>query len=250
MRILVLFVSWLLLAGAARAADPAALCETAIASAEYTGHLPARMLNAIALVESGHFDETAKTVRPWPWTINAEGEGHYFASKADAIGAVRALQIRGVRSIDVGCLQVNLMHHPAAFGSLDEAFDPSVNAAYAAQFLNRLHAPGDDWAHAIGAYHSATPALGDAYRTMVLARWSGPHPIFASAALPGVYRAFQPTAAVYASFSPASRVYGAFAPVGATTQPVRSPPHLLLASAKPLHIPGPNARLGSPSSAP
>lgn len=211
MRFRTLIVPLLLLAGVARAADPAALCETSIASAEYAGHLPPRILSAIAMVESGRFDETAKAVRPWPWTINAEGEGHYFASKGDAIGAVRALQMRGVRSIDVGCLQVNLRHHPDAFGSLDEAFEPSVNAAYAAQFLNRLHAPGDNWSRAIGAYHSGTLALGDAYRALVMLRWNGPNVRFASAVRPAVYRAFQPTEAVYGSFARVGQAYGAFA---------------------------------------
>jgi hypothetical protein len=250
MRVLTLIVPLLLLAGIARAAEPSALCETAIASAEYAGHLPPRILSAIAMVESGRFDETSKAVRPWPWTINAEGEGHYFTSKGDAIGAVRALQMRGVRSIDVGCLQVNLMHHPDAFGSLDEAFEPTVNAAYAAQFLNRLHAPSDDWSHAIGAYHSATPALGDAYRALVMLRWNGPHPTFAAVPQPSVYHAFQPAAAVYGSFAPASLVYGAFAAAGASRPPARYPPRMLLASAQPPHIPGPNGRPGSPPSLP
>ena len=37
-------------------------------------------------------------------------------SKADAIRAVQALQSRGViASIDVGCMQVNLVHHRQAF---------------------------------------------------------------------------------------------------------------------------------------
>jgi hypothetical protein len=213
MRALPLILSWLLLTGAARAADPSALCETAIASAEYAGHLPPRLLGAIAMVESGRFDETAKAVRPWPWTTNAEGEGHFYPSKADAIGAVRALQMRGVQSIDVGCMQVNLMFHPDAFGSLDEAFEPSINAAYAARFLNRLHAPGDDWAKAIGAYHSETAALGDAYRVLVMLRWNGPSLTFAAKTQPAAYRAFLPVSAVYGAFAQSGRAYGAFAGV-------------------------------------
>ena len=45
-------------------------------------------------------------------------------TRQQAVAAVQALQARGVRSIDVGCLQVNLMYHPIAFASLDDAFDP------------------------------------------------------------------------------------------------------------------------------
>ena len=92
-------------------------------------------------------------------------------SSAQAVAAVKALRARGVRSIDVGCLQVNLMYHPDAFATIEDAFDPRMNAAYATRFLNALYADGRDWAHAIAAYHSETPALGDAYRVLVMARW-------------------------------------------------------------------------------
>ena len=122
---------------------------------------------------------------------------------------MRALQARGVRSIDVGCLQVNLMYHPAAFASLDEAFDPRINAAYAARFLNTLYAERRDWAHAIAAYHSETPALGDAYRVLVMARWqrrrAGRAPVTAHIAISARQRS------VYGAFARRSRVYGAFA---------------------------------------
>jgi Transglycosylase SLT domain len=211
MRALALALPCLFSAGLALAADDSTQCETAISAAEYTGNLPPRMMLAIAKVESGRYDEAAKTVRPWPWTINVEGEGHYYASKADAIGAVRAFQMRGVKSIDVGCMQVNLMYHPTAFSSLDEAFEPSANTAYAAKFLNRLHAPGDDWAKAIGAYHSETPSLGDPYRAMVMQRWNGPNLTFASKVQPVAYRAFKPATSAYRDFAQVSRAYGSFA---------------------------------------
>ena len=111
--------------------DPSVYCDSAIVSAERTIRLPARLLGAIAEVESGRPTDKG-VIRPWPWTINAEGRGQFFATKLEAIAAVRALQASGVRSIDVGCMQVNLMHHPTAFATLDEAFDPPANALYAA----------------------------------------------------------------------------------------------------------------------
>ena len=89
--------------------------------------------------------------------------------------------------------------------------NPATNAVYAARFLNRLHASGDDWSRAIGAYHSETLALGDAYRVMVMLRWNGPNVRFASAVQPAAYQAFQPAEAVYGSFASAGQAYGAFA---------------------------------------
>jgi hypothetical protein len=202
-------------------ADPATLCEAAVTTSEYVNHLPPRMLGAIALTESGRLDAASGHVRPWPWTINAEGEGRFFDTKDAAIAAVKALQDRGVQSIDVGCLQVNLMYHPAAFASLDAAFDPRSNATYAAHFLNALYAASKDWPTAIAAYHSETPALGDAYRVLVMARWQNAdrHTLFTGAVTYGDFaesrKAYGDQAdpsRTYGSFAPRSQVYGAFAP--------------------------------------
>jgi hypothetical protein len=155
----------------AQDAVPFAQCEAAIATAERDAALPPGLLGAIGRVETGRFDPTRGRVRPWPWSINVEGADQVFPTKEAAIEAVADLLARGVRSIDVGCLQVNLLYHPNAFASLDEAFDPDRNAAYAARFLRDLFAERQDWAAAAAAYHSRTPELGSAYRQRVLATW-------------------------------------------------------------------------------
>ncbi len=203
---------------AAARASPAmprspALCASAITTAEASLRLPPQLLLAIAEVESGRPDPSTGRLQPWPWTINAEGVGAFFASKAEAIAAVRTLQARGVRSIDVGCMQVNLMFHPVAFASLDEAFDPRVNARYAAHFLNELHAGSRDWSGAIGAYHSQTRALGDDYRRRVLALWKDPSADW-HLGLAVAYRDFAQRGDVYADFAPRSTAYGAFTSTG------------------------------------
>ena len=195
---------------AAVAADPAVVCETAVTSAEFSANLPPRLLHAISLTESGRIDPKTGAVRAWPWTINAEGEGRFFETRDDAIAAVRALQARGVQSIDVGCNQVNLMFHPHAFASLEEAFDPRGNSAYAARFLNALYAESRDWQRAIAAYHSETPALGDAYRVLVMARWHDPDLRDASPARATAYQDFARGGQAYGAFTASGRVYGAF----------------------------------------
>src|ERR1700722_10873312 len=121
------------------ASSPGTLCRPAIAAAEQASAIPPQLLAAIGRVESGRRDPASGVMAPWPWTINAEGQGSFFDTKAQVIAAVQALQARGVQSIDVGCMQVNMMHHPHAFANLDQAFDPTANAAYAARFLNDLH---------------------------------------------------------------------------------------------------------------
>jgi hypothetical protein len=198
------------------ALNPSAFCETAIVGAETTAHLPPRLLGAIASVESGRLDDRG-AVRPWPWTINAEGRGQFFATKVDAIAAVRGLQASGVRSIDVGCMQVNLMYHPNAFASLDDAFDPTANAQYAARFLNTLYGVSGSWVQATAAYHSETPAIGADYQHRVMARWQMPNMNAVSTA----YGMFGPTGTRYADFAPANQAYGDFSSRAATQLPAR-----------------------------
>ena len=189
---------------------PSSLCAAAIAAAEWSGRLPEGMLTAIAQVESGRPDPDTGRLNPWPWTINAAGVGQFFATKAQAIAAVQALQADGIRSIDVGCLQVNRMFHPEACASLQQAFDPQANAAYAVHFLNALYADSHDWKQAIAAYHSSTAVLGDDYRRRVMALWHDPDLAGWGLGLAVAYRDFPPQRQIYGDFAPASQVYGAF----------------------------------------
>lgn len=151
--------------------SPGEQCRAAIAAAERGHGIPPQLLAAIGRVESGRRDPGTGLWGAWPWTINAEGQGSYFDSKTEAIRAVEALRARGVRSIDVGCMQVNLMHHPAAFPNLDMAFEPAVNADYAARFLIQLHDQTGDWTEATADYHSANPSEGGPYAAKVTSVW-------------------------------------------------------------------------------
>src|SRR3546814_544611 len=121
------------------------LCKQATARAEAARDLPPHLLIAIARTESGRWHAASSETLAWPWTVMAEGKGRFLPSKAAAIEEVRRLQARGIRNIDVGCLQVNLHYHPDAFASLETAFDPEANAAYAADFLVRLREEARSW---------------------------------------------------------------------------------------------------------
>jgi hypothetical protein len=164
-------------AGVVRPASPpqpasdAAACLPGILAAEHRYALPPKLLQTIGVVESGRIDPATGRVTPWPWTIDVGGNGQVFATKQAAIDAVRALQGKGVASIDVGCLQINLMHHPHAFASLDEAFDPAANTQYGAHFLSALYRETGNWPLAAAAYHSRTEEQGVPYETRVMAIW-------------------------------------------------------------------------------
>jgi hypothetical protein len=152
-------------------AGEAALCASAIRAAEAEGPVPAGLLGAVALSESGRYDPALRRVVPWPWTVNSQGEGRYFATKTEAVAFVEQLRRAGRRNIDVGCMQVNLLHHPDAFATLEEAFDPATNVAYGGDFLTRLRQDSPSWARAVERYHTADAERGRAYRERVYARW-------------------------------------------------------------------------------
>jgi hypothetical protein len=94
--------------------EGAKLCTKQLPQYEKQNGIPAHLLSAIAATESGRYHQDLKIRIPWPWTINAAGRGYYFESKQEAIAAVKKLRKQGVQSIDVGCMQVNLHHHPGS----------------------------------------------------------------------------------------------------------------------------------------
>lgn len=145
-------------------------CFQLLEKAERLYNIPPHLLQAIALTESGRSLRNSHFI-PWPWTINVNGKGYFFRSKEEAIQATRRFQNQGIRSIDVGCMQINLHHHPHAFASLEDAFDPAINIRYGAQFLRRLKAQKGGWHLAIAHYHSSNPVHYEAYRQRVLKQW-------------------------------------------------------------------------------
>jgi hypothetical protein len=162
-------------AAQAQVVDPliegAKLCTRHLQHYEREYGIPAHLLSAIASTESGRYHEGLKIKLPWPWTINAEGKGYFFNTKEEAMAAAHSLQARGVVSMDVGCMQVNLYHHPDAFASLSQAFDPENNIAYSASFLRSLYQEEGSWKKAASDYHSKTPQLGNKYIGLVYDSW-------------------------------------------------------------------------------
>ena len=151
--------------------ETGAVCRAPIATTERAGRLPGSLLGALSLVESGRWHPDLKESFAWPWTVTSGKTTHYFADKAAAVAQVRRMQSRGIRNIDVGCMQINLGYHGDAFASLEDALDPEQNVAYAARFLSQLHNQTRSWIRSIERYHSGTPALGHAYRERVQKLW-------------------------------------------------------------------------------
>ena len=162
------------------ALDRTDVCIDQILKAQARHGIPDNLLLAIGLQEAGRRHKGRTTV--WPFAVNAAGEGRMFETKDAAQDWVRDRQAAGVRSIDVGCMQINLRWHPKAFGSLDDGFDPARNVDYAARFLKRLRTETGSWRGAAGAYHSRDPVYRSAYLNRLdgnISRANAQHDAFA-----------------------------------------------------------------------
>ena len=161
------------LAFSAPAAATTDVCRAYTLAAEQRSGIPDGLLGAIALAETGRWNEAAGESRAWPWTVMARGKGTYHPSKHAALAHVAQLRAEGVTNIDVGCMQVNLGYHGHRFASVADAIDPARNVAYAAQFLIEKHAQAESWIEAASHYHSMTPHLAARYRAKVERLWAG-----------------------------------------------------------------------------
>ena len=189
-------------------------CEDLARAAESRYGVPPGLLQAVALTESGRYDSELGRAVSWPWAIASGNEYSAFApDKLSALSTVQQLQREGRRNIDVGCMQINLLHHPDAFPTLESAFDPASNVDYGARFLTALWRETGSWEDAVARYHSANSGLGQTYRDQVLQRWHrlplGPAPSpITDAALPVLVRPRPPgtPGSVFAWLAPSVRL--------------------------------------------
>jgi soluble lytic murein transglycosylase-like protein len=136
-------------------------CTDEIVPAARRHGVPESVALTVARVESGGN----------PLAMNIEGWPVWAHSPDAAVNAVRKLRAAGVVSIDVGCMQISLKHHPAAFARLEDAFDPRANVDYGIRFLKQLHTRTGSWGKAIASYHSSDPKRQGIYLRSVLTKF-------------------------------------------------------------------------------
>lgn len=152
--------------------DNTTVCMDATQKMEKQYQIKKHLLTTISSVETGRWNEKLKQNTAWPWTINAQGKGRFFATKEEAVKEVKRLQASGVKSIDVGCMQINLAYHGKEFKSIEEAFEPEKNVEYAAKFLTSLYeSRGNDWIKAAMAYHSSVPTKALIYKKKIVSAY-------------------------------------------------------------------------------
>jgi len=134
--------------------------------------VPPKVLYAVALTETGRQIDGTGNVRPWPWALNVQGRGFFYASRQEAWGALRRFLEQGKQSIDIGLMQVNWRYHETKLVDPWVALDPYYNLRVAAGILRRCYEADQDWWSGVGCYHS--PGNGEratAYRRRVEKHW-------------------------------------------------------------------------------
>ena len=147
------------------------MCRAALVAAETRYGIPSGLLQAIGIVESGRRNDTTGARLPWPWTINAEGKSHFFDTKRRLSHGCGKLKLEACARSTLAARRSTSCTIPLHLCPW-RAFDPAVNADYAARFLKGLRdtAAGGNWMTAVGYYHSQTPQLAEVYRQQVQAR--------------------------------------------------------------------------------
>lgn len=112
--------------------------------------VPADILYAIALIESGR--RYQGEFRPWPWALNIEGQSVFCESQQDAIHRV-SQAILHEQSVDIGLMQVNWRWHRQRFSTVDESLVPIKNLSAGASILQEQFEQTNDWWQAVGRYH-------------------------------------------------------------------------------------------------
>jgi hypothetical protein len=137
------------------------VCDAAAQQAAEKTGVPLDVLKAITRTETGLSIDGV--IQSWPWTVNMQGRGFWFQTKSEALAYVFEQFKKGARSFDIGCFQINYRWHGASFVSIEDMFDPTSNAIYAAFFLKSLHVESGDWTIAAGAFHSRNSVRADRY---------------------------------------------------------------------------------------
>ena len=125
-----------------------AICEREIIRAAELHSVPISILYAIGLNESGRKGEMT------PHALNIAGKSSFPASLDEGLKQIASSQLKGIKLIDVGCMQINIYYHSKKFKNLESMFDARMNVEYAANFIRTLKQQTGTWTRAVARYHA------------------------------------------------------------------------------------------------
>src|SRR5262249_54411530 len=116
MLVAALFISSVTAAGAGTDRTPS--CEREMARAAQRHGIPLGVLYAVGLTETGRRGALH------PYALGAEGRTVFAKNLDDAMATFEAMRHRGVKLIDLGCMQINHYYHGDKFDSVRAMFEP------------------------------------------------------------------------------------------------------------------------------
>lgn len=125
-----------------------AICEAEILRAADRYGIPAGILYAVGLTETGRKGSLHA------WSLNIEGRAVLARSQQEAIAEFRKARESGAKLIDLGCMQINHHYHGEKFPSVSDMLTPRRNVDYAARFLAELKQRHGSWSMAVARYHA------------------------------------------------------------------------------------------------
>jgi soluble lytic murein transglycosylase-like protein len=143
-----LFISSSAILGAVGTARAESVCEREMTRAAARFEVPLGVLYAVGLTETGRKSGLS------PYAMNIAGRSHFADSPAEAVREFRSARSKGVKLIDLGCMQINHHYHGERFSSVEAMLDPAQNVDYAARFLSELREREGSWTMAVARYHA------------------------------------------------------------------------------------------------
>jgi soluble lytic murein transglycosylase-like protein len=128
--------------------DGTRACERQMARAAQVHGIPLGILYAVGLTETGSRGALH------PYALGAEGQTVFAKNLDEAMADFEAMRRRGVKLIDLGCMQINHYYHGDKFASVRAMFDPAKNVDYAARFLKELKQREGSWTMAVARYNA------------------------------------------------------------------------------------------------
>jgi soluble lytic murein transglycosylase-like protein len=123
-------------------------CEREMARAAQSYGIPLGILYAVGLTETGRRGSL------YPYALGSEGQTVFAKNMDDAIANFETMRHKGIKLIDLGCMQINHYYHGDKFSSVRAMFDPARNVDYAARYLRELKEREGSWTMAVARYNA------------------------------------------------------------------------------------------------
>lgn len=141
--------------------------------------VPESVLDTLSQLMSGKEGNPDSAQIAWPWVISLDGQRQWFATRAEALSALKTAWSDNSTSLKAGCMMIDVARHRAAFETLDDFLSADQNMLYAARLLAEIHKESDSWIEAAGTFYSRVVAQKRSFQARFATAWHPEdHPTF------------------------------------------------------------------------